>query len=502
MAQSKIAKGAIISYVSIFLNIVISLVYTPWMIHQIGVSDYGLYSLVGTFLSYFMLDFGLAGTITRFVAKYRAEGDEQKVANMLGLTAKVYLVLDAIIFAVVFILYFFLTDIFGGGLNPEEIEKLKVLYCISGTFSILSFLFKPVSGAMMAYEYFVENKLLDMLVRVGTVVFIVIMLLLGGNVYHLVFITGFVGFSAALLRYTIFIKKSKLKINWGYFQKAELIGLFSFSVWVLLAQLSQMFRLSLIPTILGIFNNTTEISIFSIGRNLEGMVFTISAALNGLFLPMVSRMVHSGNHKDIMDLMIRVGRIQLYIILLIFSGFCVFGRSFIYLWVGETFEVSYYVFILLVFVNIISLTMTIAGDMVYAENKIKHTAMRVLISSAIGLALSILLAPRYGAIGCAAATGFALVLTQLLCIDFYQRKMGLNMGYFFKNCHLKIMPLIVVYSAVGYVVWHQLYLSGWLSLIVAIGTYALGYFAIAWFFLTNQYEKDLIKGFIKKRGKE
>ena len=301
MAQSKIAKGAIISYVSIFLNIVISLVYTPWMIHQIGVSDYGLYSLVGTFLGYFMLDFGLSGTITRFVAKYRAEGNEQKVANMLGLTEKVYLALDSIIFAVVFVLYFFLTDIFGGGLTPEELEKLKVLYCIAGTFSVLSFLFKPVSGAMMAYEYFVENKSLDMLVRVGTVVFIVIMLLLGGNVYHLVFITGLVGFSAALLRYVIFVRKSKLKINWSYFEKAELMGLFSFSVWMLVVQLSQMFRLSLIPTILGIFNNTTEISIFSVGRNLEGMVYTISAALNGLFLPMVSRMVQASDRKGVMN---------------------------------------------------------------------------------------------------------------------------------------------------------------------------------------------------------
>ena len=105
--QGQIAKGAVISYVSIFLNIVISLVYTPWMIRQIGVSDYGVYSLVGTFLSYFLLDFGLAGTITLFVAKYRAEGDEQKVANMLGLTAKVYLVIDVIIFAILFVLYFF-----------------------------------------------------------------------------------------------------------------------------------------------------------------------------------------------------------------------------------------------------------------------------------------------------------------------------------------------------------------------------------------------------------
>lgn len=499
MVQGQIAKGAIISYVSIFLNILISLVYTPWMIHQIGVSDYGLYSLVGTFLGYFMLDFGLAGTITRFVAKYRAEGNEAKVANMLGLTARVYFVLDSIIFAVVFILYFFLTDIFGGGLTPEEIEKLKVLYCIAGTFSVLSFLFKPVSGAMMAYEYFVENKMLDLVVRVGTVVFIVFMLLLGGNVYHLVFITGFVGFSAALIRYAIFMRKSMLKINWSYFEKPELLGLFSFSVWVLVIQLSQMFRLSLIPTILGIFNNTTEISIFSVGRNLEGMVFTISAALNGLFLPMVSRMVQSSDRKGIMDLMIRVGRIQLYIILLIFSGFCVFGDSFISLWVGDTFNPSYYVFIALVFVNILSLTMQIGMDLVYAENKIKHTAMRVVMSSLIGLILSVVFAPKYGALGCAAATGVALVMTQILYVDFYQRKMGLDMGHFFQNCHLKIMPLIMVYAVVGYFICYYLTIDNWLKLFAVITSYAAGYIALTWYFLANEYEKNLVKGLVSKK---
>lgn len=500
-AKSQIAKGAVISYISIFLNIVISLVYTPWMIHQIGVSDYGLYSLVGTFLGYFMLDFGLAGTITRFVAKYRAEGDEKKVANMLGLTAKVYLVLDSIIFAVVFILYFFLTDIFGGGLTADEIDKLKVLYCISGSFSILSFLFKPVSGAMMAYEYFVVNKLLDMLVRVGTVVFIVIMLLLGGNVYHLVFITGFVGFSAALLRYTIFIKKSKLKINWGYFQKAELIGLFSFSVWVLVVQLSQMFRLSLIPTILGIFNNTTEISIFSVGRNLEGMVYSISAALNGLFLPMVSRMVHSGDRKGIMELMIRVGRIQFYIIFLIFAGFFVFGEHFINLWVGETFQASYYVFLFLVFVNVISLTLQIAMDVVYAENMVKPAAIRVLVSSLIGLVLSVLAAPKFGAIGCAAATGIALVLTQILYIQFYHKKMGLDMKQFFCRCHLKILPLLTVYTVAAFFIQRFLPINGWGGLLVTMGIYSMGYFLIAWLFIANKYEKDLVLSFIK-RGKK
>ena len=497
-SNSPIAKGAIISYFSIFLNIVISLVYTPWMIRQVGVSDYGLYSLVGAFLSYFMLDFGLSGTITRFIAKYRAEGDETKVSNMLGITAKVYLIFDAIIFVILFVLYFFLADIFGG-LTLEEIERLKVLYCIAGTFSILSFLFKPVSGAMMAYEFFVANKLLDLLVRVGTVFLILIALLLDGNIYHIVFITGAVGFGTAVIRYIVFTKKSGIRINWKYFEKAELIALFSFSAWVLTIQLAQMFRLSLVPTVLGIFSNTTEISIFSVGKNLEGMVYTISAALNGLFLPIVSRMVHAGNRQGIMDLMVRVGRIQLYIIFFIFAVFCSFGECFIHLWVGDTFHASYYVFIFLVFVNILSLTLQIGMDLVYAENKIKHTASRVLFSSLLGIVLSIILAPNYGAIGCAAATGIALVLTQILYVQFYQNKMGLDMIFFLKNCHLKILPLLTIYSVAAYFSQNYLPIKGWMGLAVSIAIYLLGYCLIAWLFIANKYEKDLIIRFVSKK---
>lgn len=497
MVQGQISKGAIISYLSTFLNIVISLVYTPWMINKVGLSDYGLYSLVGSFLSYFMLDFGLSSTVTRFIAKYRAEGNEKKISNMLGITAQVYLIFDAIIFIVLFVLYFFLANIFGG-LTPEEVERLKVLYCIAGTFSILSFLFKPVSGAMMAYELFVENKLLDLVVRVGTVLLIVVALLMDGNVYHIVFITGAVGFGTAVIRYLVFTKKSRIRINWKFYEKDELMALFSFSIWILLVQLAQMFRLSLVPTILGIFSDTTQISIFSVGRNLEGMVYTISAALNGLFLPMVSRMVHSRDRKGIMELMIRVGRLQLFIIFLIFSGFCVFGKDFLGLWVGETFNSSYFVFVCLVFVNVISLTLHIALDVVYAENLIKHTATRVLVSSLIGIVLSIIVAPMYGAIGCAVATGLALVLTQILYIQFYNNKMGLDMKLFFRECHLKILPILFIYALGAYIINRFFIINGWGNLVLFITVYVLGYLIISYFFLFNTYEKNLIISMIRR----
>lgn len=499
--KNQIAKGAIISYISIFVNIAISLVYTPWMIHKVGVSDYGLYSLVGAFLGYFMLDFGLAGAITRFVAKYRAEGNEKKVENMLGLTAKVYLAIDAVIFLVITILYFFLTDIFKG-LTPEELEKLKVLYIISGTFSVLSFAFKPVSGAMMAYEYFVANKMLDLVVRVGTVVFIVIALLLDGNIFHIVFITGATGFTVALIRYCLLMHKAKLKLNWKYFNKGELKELFSYSVWVLVRQMAQMFRLSLVPTILGIVSTTTEIAIFSVGRNLEGFVYTFSAALNGLFLPKVTRLTQSQDRSQVMSLMVRVGRIQLYIITLILFGFAVFGGSFINLWVGPEFEKSFLVLIFLIMSNISSLTLAVAMDVVYAENKIMYSSLVTIITSVIGLVFAFVLAPRMGAVGCALAAGCGLILNEVVLVIFYQKVMNLDMGYFFKNCHLKILPVLMVYSAGAYFLRQMVTIDSWMLLFACIGTYSVFYIAIVYFFLFNEDEKSLVISLIPRELKK
>lgn len=491
--QGQIAKGAIISYIAIFLNIAITFFYTPWMIRQIGVSDYGLYSLVGTFISYFIIDFGLSGAIQRFIAKYRAEGNQKKVENMLGLTTKVYLCIDAVIFLTLFVCYFFIKEIFTG-LTPEEIEKLKVLYVIAGSFSVLSFVWHPMNGAMMAYEYFVENKLMDMFHKVGTVVLIVIALLLDGGVYELVFITGAVGFLSQLFKYFIFKYKSRVKINWSYFDKKEMKGLLSFSGWVFMTSMAQRFRLTLIPTVLGILANTTEISIFALGMTIEAMTYTLSSALNGLFLPKVTRMLHAENGgRELTNLMIRVGRIQLFIIGLIIMGFWLVGSEFLHLWVGDKFSNSYYVVLLLTVFNIVSLTQHIANDVVYAENKVRFTATLTFVSSALSLIGSLLLASSLGAVGCALAFCLAMTLNQIWLNIFYHRNLHLEIGRFFRECHGRIMPLLFGLTVLAFVSKHYIFMgNSWTTLLMFMVVYSSCYLFISYQFLFNQEERALV----------
>lgn len=78
----------------------------------------------------------------------------------------------------------------------------------------------------------------------------------------------------------------------------EMLG---FSIWMAIVTFAQRFIIPIAPTILGRFSNSAEISLFSLASTLEGYVFTFAAALNGLFLPNVSRLVNQKNIQNSMN---------------------------------------------------------------------------------------------------------------------------------------------------------------------------------------------------------
>lgn len=45
-------KGAILSYIQVFLSVAVNIIYVPVLLHFLGQSEYGLYQIVGSFFSY------------------------------------------------------------------------------------------------------------------------------------------------------------------------------------------------------------------------------------------------------------------------------------------------------------------------------------------------------------------------------------------------------------------------------------------------------------------
>lgn len=495
--MSQIKKGAIISYTAIFLNIAAGLLYTPWMVRQIGMSDYALYALISAFLSYFVMDFGLGSAISRFIATARAQGDEQQVERLMSTTMRIYLLIDLCITAALFITFFFLSGIFSD-FTAEELNKFRVIYCIAGFMSVMNFPFMSQNGILIAYEKFVVLKMTAMVQKLGVVILMISAIFFGYGLYALVLINGLVGLTLSLYKMWYITRTVKIKIELNLFDKQLARELFSFSVWVFIIGVAQRLILNISPTILGIFSGTSQIAIFAIGMSLEAYTYTFASALNGLFMPRVAKLsIKNHTRLEINDLMIRVGRVQLLVVGFIITGLIVLGRSFILLWMGEKFLDSYIVALCLIIPGIVSLTQEIASSVVYVENKVKYKAIILSVSSVVSVIVGSLLTPHYGAVGMAIGVVLALIICHVIGMNIvYAKVMKLDIIGFFRECHLKILPVVIFSGVASHIIQYFYPISSWLLFVLHGMLFAVVFYLLMWVTSMNGYEKTLVRSVI------
>ena len=82
--KSELKIGSMLSVLSIILNSLISIFYTPMYMRYLGTTDYGINSLVQSIMGYIgMLNLGLGSAMVRYTVRYRTEGkiEEEKSLN-------------------------------------------------------------------------------------------------------------------------------------------------------------------------------------------------------------------------------------------------------------------------------------------------------------------------------------------------------------------------------------------------------------------------------------
>ena len=63
-----------LSYLSQLIHILSGLIYTPIMLRMLGQSEYGLYQLVASVVSYLsLLSLGFSGSYMRFYSRYKVK---------------------------------------------------------------------------------------------------------------------------------------------------------------------------------------------------------------------------------------------------------------------------------------------------------------------------------------------------------------------------------------------------------------------------------------------
>ena len=498
MDKSKNLKiGAMIAYATIAFNIVSGLFYTPWIVNQIGDSDYGLYTLANSLINLFLFDFGLSAATSRFVSKYLAEGRQDKVDRILGAIYKLYLAIDAI-FAVVFVALAVCLEQVYPNLSAIEVGRLRVVFILSAVFALANFPCVTFAGILNAYERYISLKVADALYRVFSVVITVIALLLNGGLYALVSVQVTVGLLILAYKFYIIKRKTPVKVDFSIKGKGVFRDLFGFSLWITISTLAQRLIFGITPSILGIVSNTAAIAVFGIVTLLENYIHLITTALNGMFMPHISRIyTQKDPTSKLNDLVVKVGRFQFALNGLIITGFFLLGREFILLWLDETYSAVYYGLLFVSVPNLLYNSLQIANTAMMIRNRVMIQAVTNVVVGILNVVLCFALSKRYGVLGACVAIFTAYSIRNVGYFIAYHFILKLNIKRVFRECYLPLGLSMAITIVAGLCLNKIVVGGGWLCFGIKVTVIGLVYLAAVYLLGTGKQEKQQLRTKVK-----
>lgn len=498
--RNQLRVGVVLSYVNLLISTMIPFFYTPIVLRLLGQAEYGLYSLASSVIHYLtLLSFGFGNTITRYLSKYRAEGDMESERKTVGFFLKVYGALSLLVLLGGFLISQNTHLVFDRGLSSAELSKLKILTMIMTVNTAISFPHSVFYAVMTAHERFTFRQTIEILFAVLVPVANLIALYKGLASVGMA-VTSLV-LQVATTAIHVFYCLNRLKIT-PLFAKLprELVReMCGFSLFVFIATLVDMLFWATDKVILGMRAGTAAVAVYNIGGTFNAIVMSLSSSISGVLVPRITGMVVTNTPKsEWSTLFIRVGRLQFAVIALVISGFALLGKAFIALWAGPDYADAYWVAVLTLFPLCIPLIQNTGLSIVTAQNKHQFRAIVYLVIAIANVISTYLIVPYMGVIGAALCTCVSYLLGQGLIMNIYYHKVtGLDIPLFWKNIgKMAIIPAVML--VVGICLLRRIVITNWLTFFALVAVYSLVYIVLMYMFSLNNYEKDILRKPIRK----
>lgn len=494
MAINQLKIGALLTYASIGLSSLISIVYTPVMLRLLGQSEYGLYSLVASVVAYLgLFNFGFGSAYVKYFSQYKTSNDTDGIARLNGMFLMIFSALGALAVAAGLVLVFNSDQVFGNELTVLELSKAKtltIIMVINTAFTFPAIVFNSFIGAN---EKFIFQKSLIIIKSILSPLVVIPTLLMGyGSVGMAITITV-LALVMELINGWYCFRNAKMRFIFSHFDSKQLKELFIFSSFIFINLVVNQINWNVDRFIVGYFRGTLEVAVYSIAAQLNTYFLTFSTAISNVYIPRVNEMVaRNCSNWELTELFARLGRLQFIVLALVIGLLIFFGMPFITLWAGPDYSQSYYIAILLIVPVTIPLIQNLGIEIQRAKNQHKFRSWVYLFIAIGNIGISIPLVKLYGGIGAALGTSIALTIGNVLIMNwYYHTKIGLNIIYFMQQI-AKLIPSLILPTIAGYVFFRYLDLHYIPNFIIFAILFMLIYSVSLWIFGLNKYEKELI----------
>lgn len=505
-AANQLKIGSLLSYVQMFLGVIISLLYTPVMLRLLGKSEYGLYNTVSSTISMLsLLSLGFNSGYIRYYTRYKQNDDTESIWKLNGLFLIVFIIIGVIGLLCGIFLSFHLDLVFSDGLTAAEYRLANVLMILLSINLAISFPMSVFGNIISANERFVVLKAVGILKTVVGPLVTLPLLLMGYRAVAMVVVTLVLSGIADAVYVFYVVRRLHNRFVFHGFEKGLFADLFLYTAFISVNLVVDQINWNVDKIILGRMKGTGAVAEYSVGYTLFQYYMMFSTSISSVFTPRIHRIVQQTKddpamrRKSISDLFIKVGRIQFLLLGLIASGFIFFGSRFITdFWAGAEYTDAYHVALLLMLPASIALIQNVGIEVQRAQNTHWFRAIVYAGMAALNIAASIVLCRSYGAVGCAIGTAISLVVANGIIMNFYyHRRCSIDILLFWKNI-LKMLPGLAAPVCFGLLLNQcAAFASGW-GYLLGILLYIVVYGVSVWMLSMNAGEKALFSKPVQK----
>lgn len=500
MHVSQRKAGIVLSYAGQMAKILISIIYTPVMLRLLGQSEYGLYQLVYSVVSYLsLLSLGFGSSYMRFYSRYIAQDDEDGVARLNGMFMLIFTLLSIICVLCGYVMVNNIRSIFGNGLTNAEYATAKVLMTLLVVNLALTFPNSVFSCVITAHERFLFQKCLILLQNICNPLLALPLLIMGYGSIGMVSVTSVLTLLVLVLNIYYSFRNLHIRFCFKGFQIGLLKEMWVFTFLIFINQIIDQINWSVDKFLLGRFAGTSAVAVYGVGGQINSMYIEFSSSVSNVFVPKVNRIVAElGDNKALTKLFTKVGRVQFMILALILSGFIFLGIPFIKMWAGLEYAESYVVALLLIIPVTVPLIQNLGIEIQRAKNMHKARAIIYLFIAIANVFISIPFIKLLGSTGAALGTTISLITGNVVFINwYYQKRIGLDMIYFWKEI-AKLIPALIMPCTVGVTIMLFFEIHDKIQLVLAIIVYSIIYCLSMYFIGMNKEEKAIVDKPLRK----
>jgi O-antigen/teichoic acid export membrane protein len=468
------------NYVGKFIALGTWFLLTPFILHRLGETTYGLWVLVGSVVAYgSLLDLGIAGAVIKYIAEYHAKGEIAEARSLVATALCLYSALGLTTVA----LSAAIAPAFPYLFNVPADERATAIWLVllMGLGIGVSIPCATPVAVLKGLQRFDLANIISVTGTLLSAAATVAVLLLGGGVLGIAAVGIFV--TLAMQAPSISLIKRiapELQFGWHGASRRLVRPVFSFGSSLFVMSLAGRVQWKTDEIVIAAFLPLSAVTPFAITRRLGEVAQILTDQFMKVILPLASELHAGGDRARMRSLYTTSTRLTLAMFLPVACILIVLAQSILTVWVGATYGSYAHLVIILTLASCIDASQWPAGAVLQGMARHRPLAMMWVGAALANLALSIVLVQSFGLTGVALGT---LLPTVVVCIGFVlpyaMRTIGVSITELLKEICLPALLPVVPMAVVLYILQHAIEPSSLYSIMVVAGigllVYVIGY---------------------------